>query len=313
MSRFRKKAEDVYAQGALERGEFQPTGAPLKVYQYWHSRTKNAPANENFCHFWRVVAFWAPLMKIRSGLSRMAEKPLTWLFVFLAYAAGMIALGVFVSWFIPTIVLFTPMLAVGLALGEEASKRNKSLGDIEGGMKIPFWVTAPASLPSYYGNRYAKNVSDREAEVWAWIGLGTFALLLLTLIGGLITAGAMDIGWAVLYYVFGIPLGLAALVLGLGFIGSGIESVLSKRRAKRKAKKDAHNAKVREQYDAYLRGDSEFNPFAIKKHVPGPREQKIIDFFKGAGEFLSLAWNIVRVNKWKICPIVKIESETVTK
>lgn len=312
MVNFRNKSEQVYAQGALERGEFQPTGAPLKVYQYWHSRTKNAPENENFCHFWRVVAFWAPLMWVRSILARMAQRPLTWLFIFLAYAVGMLVLGATVDWAIPFFTLAIPMAAVGTSIGGEAAQKYNKVSEIQSGMKYPFWVTALVSIPTFYLFRYFNGLSDREQEVWANISGITLASALTILVGFIIVTGAMEIGWVILYYIFGIPLGLVVAFFSFAALGTGIEFIINRIRARNKRKEGERTKSINEQYDAFLRGEGE-NPFAIKRHVPGPREQKIINFFKGIGDFLSLAWNIVRVNKWKICPMVKIDSDPTTK
>jgi hypothetical protein len=313
MVNFRKKSEQVYAQGALERGEFQPTGAPLKVYMYWHSRAKNPPANENFCHFWRVVAIWAPLTAVRSVLARMAEKPLTWLFVFALYAIGMLVLGATVSWAFPAAFLAVPYLTIGAAIGGEAGKRNKRLGDIGGGMKLPFWVTSPISVPAFYVSRYANSLTPAQSDAWTMVfGIGA-ALILVGVIALAIIAGAMDIGWAVLFYVFGIPLGIAALALGLMALGAGIEWLVQKHRVRSKARRQARLDKIRAQREAFLTGKSDYDPYAVKQYVPSAFEQKIANFFKGVGDFLSLAWNVVRVNKWKICPMVKIDSGVITK
>src|SRR4051812_11756485 len=81
MSNLRTRASEIKAAGEAERGNFEPTGAPKRLYQYWlsHSTTSRADKvrtglqRENFCHFWRVVAIWAPLMFLRRGVVKAAE------------------------------------------------------------------------------------------------------------------------------------------------------------------------------------------------------------------------------------------------
>lgn len=60
---FREKATEVKKKGALERGEFnpKPDSAHLKMYKWWLEHGGEVEGKENFCHYWRVVLFWAPL------------------------------------------------------------------------------------------------------------------------------------------------------------------------------------------------------------------------------------------------------------
>lgn len=64
MSKAKEKAEQIKMQGALERGEFnpKPDAAHLKMYKYWERVTQPDRRQENFCHYWRVVLIWGPLV-----------------------------------------------------------------------------------------------------------------------------------------------------------------------------------------------------------------------------------------------------------
>lgn len=63
---FKDKADDIYAKGVERRGQFNPDpgSAHLKAYLWWveNSQLGEKPKRENFCHYWRVVLFWTPLI-----------------------------------------------------------------------------------------------------------------------------------------------------------------------------------------------------------------------------------------------------------
>lgn len=67
MSRLRSKAVDVKISGAAERRNWNPDPKSVhyKIYSWWLRSSGRYIENENFCHYWRVVAIWAPLRWIR--------------------------------------------------------------------------------------------------------------------------------------------------------------------------------------------------------------------------------------------------------
>lgn len=123
MSRFRDKASEIKEAGIKERGNFTPNGVPLRLYNWWldnspsdkASAIKRGSRKENFCHFWRVVLIWTPLLW---SFIHVAE--------FFTSKAGMIGAGVVLgtaliyaittvgSWFSILTVLGA---AVGIAAG----------------------------------------------------------------------------------------------------------------------------------------------------------------------------------------------------
>lgn len=63
------------------RGEFHirsPQAWHYRAYEYWrHNSLMWAPIRENFCHYWRVVLFWAPLTwVVRREFSSLKVLPL---------------------------------------------------------------------------------------------------------------------------------------------------------------------------------------------------------------------------------------------
>lgn len=63
---FKEKADDIYSKGLERRGQFNPDpdSAHLKAYLWWVENTRLGakPKQENFCHYWRVVLIWTPLI-----------------------------------------------------------------------------------------------------------------------------------------------------------------------------------------------------------------------------------------------------------
>ena len=59
--------EEIVESGKASRGEYdpEPGSMPLRVYQFWNANTSHPRERENFCHYWRVVFIWAPLMFFR--------------------------------------------------------------------------------------------------------------------------------------------------------------------------------------------------------------------------------------------------------
>ena len=121
MSNFRDKAAAIKAEGVEKRGEFNPKGAPLRAYNYWLGETRsqkgrdirNGKRKENFCHFWRVVAIWAPLMFLRRKAEAVIDS--RWF----GPVAGAILVGGFITFLLTTeglISLFYLFLAIAGAV-----------------------------------------------------------------------------------------------------------------------------------------------------------------------------------------------------
>lgn len=79
---FKEKANEIYKDGVARRGHFSPDpdSAHLKAYLWWieNSQAGEKPARENFCHYWRVVLIWTPLLwvaiKIIIGIEWLVNK-----------------------------------------------------------------------------------------------------------------------------------------------------------------------------------------------------------------------------------------------
>lgn len=67
------RTQRILEWGEHRRGVWRPEegSLTLRAYRWWAKSSGKAPAQENFCHFWRVALIWAPL--------RWLTMPLRWL------------------------------------------------------------------------------------------------------------------------------------------------------------------------------------------------------------------------------------------
>lgn len=307
----REKAREVKAAGEAERGNFTPTGAPLRVYKYWASRTKNAPKNENFCHFWRVVAFWAPFMAFRNAFSAVTESLFTNVFVlgFLAVAlvVALLVLGITFAQFGTGLVLALVVLyaVVGLIIGavyadEKYKVANyKPYIDHNGGedrsdepqvdtvVQKVAWVTG---LVSWFSYAIAAVTLRLDKETKETIGGVIVIAALLVTAAGFVWALFDVIGWWT-------PVAIAAFAAAVALFASGVIALGNLAQALRRRSRDKAAKR----------------PVVVKEvseptEPTAPREPgKVSKFFTGIADFLILIAQVARVNKWKICPIVTID------
>lgn len=61
--------------GGRERRNWNPSTdtAHYRLYRQWQQITGKRPVIENFCHYWRVVVFWAPLALLRQRVMHAYE------------------------------------------------------------------------------------------------------------------------------------------------------------------------------------------------------------------------------------------------
>ena len=312
MSIFGKKAAEVRKQGALNRGEFQPTGKPKDVYLFWLRHQKYPPTMENFCHFWRVVAVWAPLLWLRLQFKALggflASKAAT--------SGGVIAgllvvIGVLITLaitvdaafvYVPLTIIALVYATLGVVAGFIANSEYDSLAEMRADedetetAMVNLW-TLPISWPAYHVARFLHAVPQKVWDVLLLGIAGVAGIALVGLIGTLLFLGAGEFGWMLLVAIVAVVAGIAGL-FGLLYLFFIARDAFLQRRDRKEAE---YEAKV---------ASGEIKPKEPVQNVqwvPGPFLSKIIGFLVGVKDFAVLAFNVVRVNKWKICPIVKIE------
>jgi len=274
MSKFRERAAQVKAAGEATRGDFTPHGVPKRMYQWWleHSPSEKATdirtglRRENFCHFWRVVVIWVPLLfvleqvldKIVLANEKISPRAALAAIVLLAAGIGALVATTTGTW-MEVLIVFAWALGI---------------------MSV---LAAIASI-LYLLNEHTENGIE---------------ILMGTVIGGavLFAFGAifLEIGFWLFVWIAGVLAVVAAAMTIAILIGSLVEGWRADRRAKA-------NAAEEEAWDAYNNGEGP-HPYAKVRKEPG----RISKFFSGIGDFLVLATQVVRVKKWKICPMVEIE------
>lgn len=303
MSNLRDKAKAVYAEGVDQRGEFTPTGVPLKVYKYWAERAKKPPVRENFCHFWRVVAIWAPLMWVRKTASAAADKTAVQATAALIALAGVVAACILSADVLETLltaagILVVVVLAIiglfsGISVAMPEDERERAdMPPIEFA-KWGFFVL-PVSIPAFIVTKFVRNqwVKDHGVE----ISLGAIVTAILATIT---TLSFTETYWvaiiAAIVVVSAYPVGWA-----LTKIVSFVADWLAGKRKIAEMKASAYrNGEItyEEAFGHPKREAKELSKF----------EKKVIAFFKGIGDFVILVAQVIRVNKWKICPTVEVK------
>lgn len=295
MSSLREKASEIKSAAEAERGNFEPTGVPLRLYKYWlgESNSKRARSiraggmKENFCHFWRVVALWAPLMWLRRKIEAVVTSPVFSVLALTGLVVGIVALGITFAEF-GKILLFIIALAVGITLAafgiisgmsmamtEEKAER----ADLPPHRVARFGIVA---IPFFLMGYGLEKMDQHDLE---GVVLGVFSALLVL---GLLTFMVMTEGWLFMLGFVGTILGIAVGAVLLLVIFAGIGNFISaKRRVLRNRTAEAE----------YFSSSEE-----SETSEPG-RASK---FFTGFGDLLILVGQVLRTKKWKICPTVDI-------
>lgn len=297
----RTKANEIKAVGESQRGNFTPTGVPLKMYNYWLDNSHGTKARrvrqglqkENFCHFWRVVAIWAPLVwmvetvanffSTKTGIV-VGVASYVLLSVLLTAAIG---LGVIVGMVV--VPLAVAYAVAGFVSGALVVTKDFGSDEDERWIRRCAWVCLPFSAISYglgkAGQFLKAHWTDKASEVLAY-GFFVLAGLLMLVLVVLFTT---ELGW---WFPFAV-LGFIGMVVGAVYmIGFLADYAHGRREVK---KQELRAARIEAEHDGVV-----FVPPA-----PGPFKR----FWSGVVDFAILAAQVVRVKKWKICPIVEVNND----
>lgn len=301
----REKAREVKEAGEANRGNFAPHGVPKRVYEWWLEESDSKRADdikygyrkENFCHFWRVVLFWAPARKVVYGAEKVFLNEyvgtalfslliLLWIVAFVSAPLQMLApLG-----FIGALVLQGAGAVAGVSAGLSPLQRHDFDLMTEKRFIATFFVLGfILAIPAYLLTRGARAYHDHLSDYNKQIGVGVLAVLL---VGALTSVGFVG-GFSGLATVVATT---AALVVGFIFL----RIVISNLGLYIDGKRSLAKAKRQDELAVYIAENGDAPP-----HVPGRVEK----FFTGLGDFIVLAAQVIRTKKWKICPIVEIETE----
>lgn len=303
MSNFRNKAREVKAAAEAERGNFEPTGAPKRFYQYWLSQTESKKgralrvgnAKENFCHFWRVVAIWAPLMWVRRKAEAFFTHPFTIIGSLVLLVIAVVTAGLTFTEFGQALLVILALVAgvcacafgllsgFSLALKDDEEREEFDVPPF----KVAIWglLVFPVTLFSYLvcklvGSGYAAHAA------LTFVGVGLVTIL---------TFGIIDFGFLSVLAFVGILLGIVVAFAIIVLLLAGLANFISGRRAIRKRRAE-------EAEEEFLAGVFDGS---VVYEEPG----RISKFFTGCADFLIFIMQVVRVKKWKICPTVEIDSK----
>lgn len=311
---FRDKAREVKAAGVAERGNFNPTGAPKRWYDFWLENTKSSKGRgirhgtrkENFCHFWRVVLFWAPLWFLRVKVEKYGPA-IGGIFIAAILIAG-IAVLILVdgAWLIAlqavgAIVLLAIAIVAfigGVSLSYHGDTRGRERNDLPS-FKVAIVMSVlfpPAALTGYvltwlfrFVGRGYDGLERRFGSKKTVIGTGILAALMaLSIVGGI--GGPVPVIWIV-----AITAALAVLV----FLGILAFTFLSDYISGKRVLAAQRVAEYEEKYGE------------IEKPTKAPSKLALSwnAFWRGVGDFIIFIAQVVRVNKWKICPMVEIDEK----
>ena len=290
---FKDRARRVVEQGQKDRANYSPEegSVPLRMYRYWASVRPDVVADrENFCHYWRVVAIRAPVWFILNKTRAVLEGRIGFA-IAVAAVIALTVLGVFGG----GDALFGAALgfgifytAIGMLIGAiyQASLFEGDTDDDPTGRMLMLIFTLPALLGrglAYLVHSISN--SKRAVNVLTVLGKGAVALVLTASVGLLIFGLIADtIGFLIGIAAVGVCI---AVVFGLSVLGSFF--------------KERHKASVeaRTTYEEYDNGY-----YVETRAVVEP--SRFAKFFIAIGDFLNLAFQVVRVKKWKICPIVEV-------
>lgn len=297
----RTKANEIKAVGESQRGNFTPTGVPLKMYNYWlntsHSATARAISlgvrKENFCHFWRVVAIWAPLeWAVETTVNFFSTKTgivvgvasYVLLSVLLTAAIG---LGFLVGMVI--VPLAVAYAVAGLVSGALVVTKDFDSDDDERWIRRTAWICLPFSAIAYgvgkVGQFLKAHWTTKASEVLAYGFFGLAGLLLLTLVV-LFTA---ELGW---WFPFAVA-GFIGMVVGAVYVIGFLADYANGRR------------EVKKQELRAARIEADHDGVAFVPPAPGLLKR----LWSGVVDFAILAAQVARVKKWKICPIVEVNND----
>lgn len=312
MSNLREKARAVKAAGEAERGNFNPTGAPKRMYDYWLDRTDSKRGvdirlglrKENFCHFWRVVAIWGPLMWLGKAINRNMNK-IALVLGLAATIAFVIALFTVADFWVMVLGIIGVAIVIGLLTGGfiagisstmTRSERIRNNWMVEkktiaffGVVGFPGFIVGYLLLWIVRGAAAVVVEPVRNHPKAAAI-TGLTLLLAAAFGASFLIEGLMGMA------VFALVLAGAVAVVALGiFVAMVLSDYVSGKRAL-----------AEQQRELYYETHGEYPKPPVRE--PSALDRKMSGFFRGLGDFIVLIAQVVRVNKWKICPTVEIDT-----
>lgn len=224
MSRIKEMTREVIREGEDRRATFAAQGMPLRIYAWWYRHTKRRVVKENFCHYCRVVAIWAPLMFIRMMLAKLFGDRQFWICIALASAAIVVGAGIAYPDVVGVVLVGLVVLCIaiagliiGFALAFYLQDKNE-FDDVPKWAKITSATLVLPALPTVVaglaiGGLVSALISRLAKRFYYWMGnarlikgrVSPFGVFLL-LVAGFIFALSVVGNWWI------IPLAVLALI-----------------------------------------------------------------------------------------------------
>jgi hypothetical protein len=275
MSKFTDKARQIKAEGEATRGNYTPRGVPQKMYDYWlNVSTSDYAGDVKYRGRKENFCHYWRVVFIWAPLWFLGGKTMDFLDdIWGKVFVGMIVAGL-LAFGIVNSVDFRMVLLVGLG----------ALAFV--GILIGTGVVIANLWPESWSNKFNAFMSDNWIKVFGTIGVSILAVI-----------GLFGSWWTTAIIVAVIAFG-AAVAYGISIL---VERAEAKADAEDKARREMISKMTNEEYWEYM---ANLN----RKAPPG----KIAKFFSGVGDFVVLIAQVVRVNKWKICPLVEVNDGRVS-
>lgn len=258
------------------------------MWNYWAKYSSRVPERENFCHYWRVVALWAPLRWLWNNvLGNKAAFIVVGLLALVLTGWGVansevVRMLVVVAYVLTGLFVGVFSAAIWIEEKDNASRLEKNL--LRAGMAYGWF----ASWVPFAGAWITKHISSDNLEK--------------VLLGVLITIGVVGLGFVLIGLITAVgwwTLLVPAGVLVFTGVAFGIALLADYVSGRRQQLRDA-------QYEAYYAALSN----GVAAEYPTPKRSISKRFFSGVGDFIIFVAQVVRVKKWKICPTAEIPRDS---
>lgn len=241
----RSLANEIVAQGEDRRGTYEARGWPRRVHTWWATQTNRSTTRENFCHYWRVVFIWAPLLRLRLGLKRLASFALVWVLAVAIVVGALVFAGVVYRDVAAVAILGLAYAVWGLVVGILVATMLAGSNGSSKDEREPWWMwlailiglpAAPIGFIAYFAGKVLSSYGARRFYRWcvdARLIRGRISPLhaawLLVYGGGI--AACLLVGWltsALLLVI--IPVAIWLIRFAVSRLGESIERNRANRR-----------------------------------------------------------------------------------
>lgn len=305
MSKWRDIAQEVKAEGEARRGNFSPEPGswPDRSYRYWRDAQFDPPKRENFCHFWRVAVLWSPMLRFRRWWNRHEDViTITFFSLLGAVIFGLIGWGIVSEQNTGEILAFIGIGVVGFLYVLAGIGGGVMMGDPDADIgfseRALFIATLPISVPVYGLARFFNGAPGKWMNKHGLQILMGMAMLGVSLALGSLCYGIISSKGLAGVFIVGL---IGAVLFSAAWVIRNAGDWVAGWRARQDRIEEERLEKLYAEWGT------------ISPDLPAaePKERTWVGKkMRAAGDLLILVGQVVRVNKWKICPYVTIIDDT---